>query len=120
MIQSINNHPLTDKKISTDRKRRRKQYISCNANKSSKTKSITHVRFQKCYVIFVIRPFSEIIKDSVKEAVHDGQHPREVNLIKYAENDEKQTNRSIKRHPKDKRLNLIAYISDRIDFLSDV
>jgi hypothetical protein len=78
------------------------------------------VGLQKGNVVLIVGPFSEVIEDSVEETVHDGQHPGEIDLVKEAEQDEKNADRSIERHSKDERLDLVAYVGDRVDFLPDV
>lgn len=116
MIESIDNHPLTNNEVSSNWKRWWEKGISQNTDKCSKSKSIAHMSFKKCNIVFIIRPFSKIVEGSVKEAIHNCEHPRKVFLIEETANNQEKTNGHVKSHFEYKWLYSVAGFSYCIKF----
>lgn len=104
VVERVNDHPLTDQQIPADRHRRRKHDIGHNAHKEAVAKAISKMLLKKRHVEVIIRPFPEVVKASIEEAIHNDQQHREVLLVKESDDDEQNIHRCIVDHLKDKRL----------------
>lgn len=117
MAEGIDNHPLANEKIPSDRHGRRQHNICDYADKESITKGISHIFFKKSHVIFVVGPLSEVIKGSVKEAIHDDQQNWEILLVKKSDDNEQQIHWCVIDHLKDEGLNEVAHLYEDVILL---
>ena len=81
MAERIDDHPLTDKQISSYGHRTGKDDVGDDADKGPITEGIAHMCLEEGDVVLVVGPLAEEVEGSVEEAVHEGHHPWEVLFV---------------------------------------
>lgn len=120
VADGVDDHPLADQQVPSDRHRARQQHVRHQTNEEPVAQTVGHLLFEEGDVIAIVGPLAEIVESSVEETVHHYQQDGEVGFVEERNDDQEQIHRSVVDHFEDEALDLVANIGQNVDPLFHV